>query len=576
MLYMSSAKKLLLFSALPSLFLISCALSTMSKNEKAEVVVVDEQPTTSPPASFKSRAPASKKFRTLTLKQIKTMPAKDVFNYYKKLHAFVNEMEKFQDANKPGSFQKGKKKSAMFQLIEEAFAGTETAPPYTLGNNCLIGGYWGNWVKRANGSMTCDSPNRCTTDTGDSGHKCNPKFFSYMDATSRKEFCVPLKRDLTRNSCDATVKRFYDEMGAEAGADHFRRSLVTAITDQATTEGRNAEELLQQTREEIYTEYQRIYNYCGETEDEWKRHTAGQYESCFNLQKQYDAIDSIVGIEAPPTPPTDIVENPPAEVPAGEDGDGLGKFSCIKSSLDQNGYPHVSTKYIAMFAAASKWHADTEWVDREKRSKTASRESYAVRHAKALRSAIVSLVDIGLCKDNLPRGKTQYKFEGDSATAEAWLNMDKLPPTFVNNPAYEGLFGLKLNQAIPYKVGPVWERQTPTYHIESWANSSRGTAPNKCVKESNYRIRSRQSLCEKMFQICGIPQLNNECRVRPDTGGNSSGGNDNGGNNNGNNNGHTNGTTTDSGSDNEVGSGSNAEAGHQGNGDAGMGSGPGN
>lgn len=561
---MSPTKKLIAFSILPALFLISCALSSISTTDKM--------------AEHKAlrRDIASQKTKLLTYAQIQKMPAPKVYDYYMKLYALMGEIETFQFKYKNGMLNAPKKSAQMINFLEESFA--QTLPEgsdkynYSEGKGCLIGGYVGAWTKKAvtdaTGNtvyrLTCDSPNRCTipgSPVANTGHKCNSKFFLFNDsANPPTEYCADLKADLTKSNCRNVVEQSFRDKGKAGFAEQFKRSALASIERDAKYQGISKEAAALAFQQDVYSEYRKIYEYCGATEDEWNKHSAGQQYSCFPLMSQYSEIQTLLAevVEAPEittpeplTPPLNIEpKEPKPRVPA-ESGadDGLGPYSCIKTGLNAGGYPGVSNRYIALFAVAAKYRADYYGG------------STLLRKNKTIINTFNTMRDIGLCKNKY------YSFEGGQAEqSSGLLNQDKFSRTSFAAEEYESLFALPWGAAMPHDMA--WERATPSARKRSWQKSSPSPA-HMCVSKSNYKIDDKA--CRAVMKACKI-DVEQQCGPEK-----KSSGSNNGGNNNGNNNGSTTGGS-DNGPDNsqgEVGEGSNAEAGHGGSSTSGMGDGPG-
>ena len=174
-------------------FLISAAviLSTFACYS-SKVPLSPEQAQTTEDAARDIASEVEEDYPILTYEEIEVMPSQDVYRYYHDLQTLMTEMEKFQFLHKNG-LKEPEKYSAILSLIESSYAGSETLPPYKIGNDCLIGGYWGNWTKKATHKQgktvgyrtTCSSPHRCALpgDSGGhkSGHMCNPKYFTYSE-----------------------------------------------------------------------------------------------------------------------------------------------------------------------------------------------------------------------------------------------------------------------------------------------------------------------------------------------------------------------------------------------------------
>jgi hypothetical protein len=571
---MSPTKKMFLLSIVPTVLLISCAIGTLGKkNDLATVADANSD------AKVIQRGPASvRKIRLLTAKEIHKIPAKKVYAYYQKIYTFLGEMERFQSQNK--NYSPRKKSAAVFQFLDESFAGTETPSPYSLGNDCLIGGYWGTWVKKAvvhNGTttyrMTCDSPNRCDipgAGAPGTGHKCNPKFFTYMDADANppQAFCSDLKKDLTTSNCRTMVETFYKEQGKASFADHFKRGLEKAVATDSKYNGNQQAYL-----DEVNSEYGRISDYCGPTPADWNKHTAGQNFSCFPLMQQYNEITSAIaevdqtGGNIPADVPTPTPR--PEQIPSGS---GLGPFACIQDGLKKTGHPGVSNKYIAMLAMAAKYRSDNQFI------------LFQNRNNRAISRIISTLTDLGLCKSRL------YEFNGsEAAESEAILNIEKFDRNSFTPGQYETMFGYPWS---PMPNNQNWESMTPSKRRASF-NSVRPINPvQSCVANSRYKITKKD--CAEMFKSCklstgycndytsdsdggghGSGNGNGNNGGNTDGGGSTTGGNTTGGGTTG---GSTTGGSTSGGNDNgshgEVGSGSNAESGHGADNGAGVGSGP--
>ncbi|MBY0314479.1 MAG: hypothetical protein K2Q26_03100 [Bdellovibrionales bacterium] len=529
------------------------------------------------------RSPASLQMTEipfLTYEQIQKLDAKTVYNFYRKVHEFMANVEEFQSQNANGEFESKKKKSAgFFQLIEESFAqGTETPPPYRVGANCLIGGYWGTWQRRPTGNgsfrVTCDSPNRCAlpTDTGGqrSGHQCNPRYFTYANAATAEPYCANLRKDLTQSNCITVVERFYREMGQQSFADHFRRSLLKAIQADARYAGTSEAEALQKYKAEVFTEYRRIQNYCGTTQAEWNRHTAGQNHSCFKLMRHYNEIErSVAQIER---------ENPrlarrPSHPPRRGHGPasparGLGPYACIKQGMARAGYPNASNKYIAAIAMAARYDNDGFGATLP-----------AERRRLALQTTIMSIASLGPCD------ASQYEFTPEEeAASERYLSMDRVTDRSQFEQIFQTRHGYVSFNQWSY---PATKRRNFNY----W---NRGRPIQKCVTAPT-RENDIRHLCVEMAKACntettgcdlalnGTPE--EEARfLRDGNGSDGPGGTDGGGNGPGGSDGPggSNGPGGDGPGGNsggssggETGAGSNGDAGSGASGGGGQGGGPG-
>lgn len=523
------------------------------------------------PATWEQKAKAQRdiasvKFPMLSYKQVKTLPSTSVYKYYKQLHKLMAEMEKFQLLDKK-SKSKSKKVSALLEqlFLNTSNANTETLPPYTVGTACLIGGYWGTWTYRRDipgianrNGMTCISENRCALpgDQGGtlSGHKCNPKYFTYSNAESRGEWCVNLRADLTANGCIALLEERYQQMCdsqqefCRPFADHFRRGLLQAIQADASYSGMSEEDAINRYRNEVFTEFARIRAYCGDTREEWDRHSAGQQYSCFNLMQHYEQLERTVAEIAPPQPPAYV---PPVNPAPPADNNGLGRYACVKQGLVNAGYSRVSNRYIAMFAVRSKDQIDNAFL-----SFLTHRNR---RPHYVAESTILSIASVGIC-ENLP------ELSADEARrTQHWLGQDKLDN--LSNTEFGNMFGVEKTRVIP---NGGWKAMTYSQRRSRWNTRVNNASLRSCPTAINERESIR--ICKLMHQACGMNDR--ICDEAPDRDGGGNGG-DNNGSNNGNTNGGGNNGSNNGGGRGETGSGSNAESGHGGDNGGGHGDGPG-
>lgn len=497
---------------------------------------------------------ASRKFPMLTYAQIQKMPSQDVYRYYKKLYALMAELEKFQRLDK-----KSDKVAALLEqmFLNTSHAGSETPPPYSHGNDCLIGGYWGTWTYRRDipgiankNGMTCISENRCALpgDEGNtlSGHKCNPKYFTYENAPARGAWCVNLKKDLTTNGCIALLEKRYSEMCdtnsnfCRPFADHFKRSILEAIAADAKYSGISEEQAISQYRDEVFTEFERIRQYCGDTKAEWDRHSAGQEYSCFRLMNFYEQLEqTVTEIAPPPALPPPVIYTP-------TNNNGLGPYACIKQGLINAGYNSTSNKYIAMFAVRAKEQADTTFsIFRNAKG----------RQRASTKATILSIASVGICSGSGPTAQ-------EASVIDSWLSSDKLKN--LNRDQYYSMFGLERQHAIPHTG---WDKYSSAQRRNLWDQVVKNEYVRSCPKK--LPVKESIRVCKMMHKACGYSNTSacsqqaqedndndSDDSSRPPGGGGGSGGSTSGGS-----------------STSEAGNGSNAES-HAADRSGGQGTGP--
>lgn len=453
----------------------------------------------------------------------------EFYEYHKALGQLMAEIERFQslDASAKG------KTAFLIKLIEESFAGSEGMPPYRVGQDCLIGGgYWGQFETRSNGGLTCNSPQQCTPSGGGQGHQCNPLFFTHN--TNGSPLCVRMERTLTTTGClpafDSLYQRLCPNGGNEpcqAFADHFRASVRRET-------GRDDARTIRGYVDRIFSQYERIKDYCFNSDGSVKNHDLGQKESCFKLREYYERVLSIYRqLRAP-------------------------NFACIESGVSSTmSTPHGNSRAIAMqtpsaqiglLALRSKELADTKWPMRWFGART--------RGEAAIRSTIHSLVAVGVC-ENKPMTSSH------KASLDSLLNQDKLgaqaPATYAN------LFGGASPLVIRDQGLQNYNQST---RLNNW-NSAAGENLKSCQKRE-MTAQEKRALCHKLHRSCGLNT--SSCNEEPDRDGGGNDGGTNGsttGGTTGSTSGSTNGSTSGG---SEVGEGSNNAEGDQG---GGHGSGPG-
>lgn len=505
---------------------------------------------------------ASVQLPMLSYEQIQKLPSQDVLKYYRALHRLMAELEKFQLLDK-----KSDKVSSLLKylLMNESHAGSESLPPYKVGNDCLIGGYWGQWTYRKDipglsnkSGMTCNSPNRCALpgDSGGqmSGHMCNPKYFTYASASTRTEWCVNLKKDLTANGCISMLEKRYNEMcdghqqECRPFADHFKRSILQAIAADAKFQGIPEDQAVEQYKAEVFTEFSRIRNYCGDSKEEWDRHSAGQQYSCFRLMSHYQQLQRTVAQIAPKPTPVPPPAQPPYR-PGSANIDGLGPYACIKQGLVAAGYTNASNKQIAMFAVRAKDQADDTFL-------ISLFSSAQGRQDTTMENTILSIASVGVCQG-------QPLNADEARRTSYWLCKDKL--TDLNNTDYKRVFGVDRKKVIP---AGGWRNYPFRQRRGSFETLVDNPAVRSCPRKPTEAESTR--LCRIMHRACKMDESACSYRPLPEHEGGGNGG-DNGQGNGPGGPGGPGGSTGNS----ESGNGSNDGAGHGGNGSGGHGSGPG-
>jgi hypothetical protein len=376
----------------------------------------------------------------------------ELYEYHTALFGIFTELENFQADE---SLQK--KKTAFFiKLMEESVANTETDPPYKLGNECLIGGYWGQLISTSTKSMTCDSPNRCTTSSGGSGHVCNPTFFTYQNPASGKAICAPLTRDLTTTGCLPQFDKMYKEMcgntdkSCEKFAAHFKASVKKAT-------GKSDPKTMRKYVAKIFEEYERIRQYCFDSKGKIKPHVMGQKESCFRLKSQYERL-------------TKIYENTRS-----------ADFSCIDTGLSKAGYdPNMARAQVTLLSVRAKEITDTvapyKWW------------GIRTREIDAKRGVIMSLASVGVCQ-NTPLS--------DDKRAQANGHLGQFKMNDIPAGEYQTLFGASPSIIKDGGLG------SPSYttRAKNW-NTSAGSLAN-CERKTLDRA-GQIKLCKALHKSCGM------------------------------------------------------------------------
>ncbi len=513
-----------------------------------------------------ARDVASVHFPMLTYAQIYKMPSKDVVRYYRNLHKLMAELERFQLTDK-----KSDKVARVLQqlFLNESHAGSESLPPYKVGTECLIGGYWGQWTYRRDipgisnkNGMTCNSPNRCSLpgDSGgqQSGHMCNPKYFTYANSSSRSEWCVNLKKDLTSNGCIALLEKRYSEMcdghdqECRPFADHFKRSILQAIAADAKYQGISEGEAIDQYKNEVFTEFSRIRDYCGDTKVDWDRHSAGQQYSCFRLMSHYQQLQRTVAEIAPKPAPQPLPPPRYTPPPAGNNSpdSALGPYACIKQGLVAAGYTHASNRAIAMFAVRAKDQADDSffsWMSSGQR-----------RQDNTMTNTILAISGVGVCQ-GMPLSADEAR------RTNYWLCKDKLSD--LHSGEYKRIFGVEPQRVIP-RGG--WSNYDFKQRRGAWESNVNHPDIRSCPRKPTASESLR--ICRIMHRACRMDEQGCEFRI-PEHGGGDGGNGDTGGPSGPG--GPGPGNTTGPSGNAESGAGSNDGAGHGGDAGGGHGSGPG-
>jgi hypothetical protein len=403
----------------------------------------------------------------------------ELYEYHKALYAIFVELEKFQ-----ADESLHKKKTAFFlKLMEESFANTETDPPYNLGNECLIGGYWGKLISTSTKSMTCDSPNRCTTSSGGSGHVCNPTFFTYQNPSNGTPICAPMTRDLTTTGCLPQFDKMYKDMcgntdaSCEKFAAHFKASVKKAT-------GKSDPKTMRNYVAKIFEEYERIKKYCFDSKGNIKSHVMGQKESCFRLKAQYERLITVYT------------------------NTRSADFSCIDAGLSKAGYSADNARaQVALLTLRAKEITDT----------VAPHKWWGIRTREidAKKGIIMSLSSVGVCQ-NAPLS------EDKRAQVNAHLGQFKMKD--IPSGQYKSLFGAGPNVI---KDGGLVS-SSYTFRAKNW-NENAGSLAN-CERKTLDK-EGQIKLCKALHKSCGMGS--DICQENPNGGDGGGGGDDGGGSDSG-------------------------------------------
>lgn len=408
--------------------------------------------------------------------RIQDYSSDELYEYNRALILLMSELEHFQQLD--GNFKK--KNAFLLKLIESSYAGTETDPPYTLGNNCLIGGFFGNFESKSGTGtkdITCDSPNRCTTASGGRGHVCNPLYFTYEKPATGKAFCAPLTRDLTTTGClpmfDALYKRMCGNSNdfCDAFAEHFKATVKKAT-------GKDSPAAMRKYVDSVLAEYKRIEKYCFDSNGNTKEHIIGQKESCFKLRAYYKRLLEVYNKTR------------------------SADFSCIDAGLKKAvpGYQAPSSQ-VEFLKLRSKEIADS-------RKLTGMR----ARETNARRSVIFSLSAVGVCTDKPMSSRSAN--EVNKLLAERKLQtlpaatyvstFDGAHPSVIKN---NGLLSNNFKQ-----------------RAKNWEANAGGL--RSCNKQS-LSASQQVELCVKLHKACGMDS--SKCKDTERDSDDSSGGGSNGG-----------------------------------------------